>query len=119
MDAPLLEDYPLETAASEHIVEVVSKVSQELGGRIAPSECLTAPMPASCPKPESPASSWGRAISIRRTRRMNGWSWTRLPSPLKFMRAPSWNFDGREALRLRVANRASAALYLSRRRLSQ
>lgn len=33
MDAPLLEDYPLETATSEHIVEVVSKVSQELTGR--------------------------------------------------------------------------------------
>ena len=35
MDTPLLEDYPLETAAAEHIVEVVSKVSQELAGRFA------------------------------------------------------------------------------------
>jgi acetylornithine deacetylase/succinyl-diaminopimelate desuccinylase family protein len=33
MDAPLLEDYPLETAASEHIVELVSKIVQELTGR--------------------------------------------------------------------------------------
>jgi acetylornithine deacetylase/succinyl-diaminopimelate desuccinylase family protein len=32
MEPPLLEDYPLETAASEKIVQVVSKISQELRG---------------------------------------------------------------------------------------
>ena len=32
MEPPLLEDYPLETAASERIVQVVSKISQELRG---------------------------------------------------------------------------------------
>jgi acetylornithine deacetylase len=33
MEPPLLEDYPLETDASERIVQVVSKVSQEVTGR--------------------------------------------------------------------------------------
>jgi acetylornithine deacetylase len=32
MEPPWLEDYPLETAASERIVQVVSKISQELRG---------------------------------------------------------------------------------------
>jgi acetylornithine deacetylase len=33
MDEPMLEDYPLETAASARIVEVIAKVSQELTGQ--------------------------------------------------------------------------------------
>ena len=33
MEPPMLEDYPLETAPSERIVQTVSKASQEMGGR--------------------------------------------------------------------------------------